>query len=188
MKKILICFLLILTLSVPGFADGNSSTEVIDTSAINLERINFLPDGVTPIEINSQKEFDEFVKKATAETYTNSKSVIKIIPRLYSGSSTSVSVSTSKLMGGVIYLNLNAVIDVYINGSFGQINGYNAWTSLTGYTVGTTWTENYIKPNISADKQSITLTSYGTLKHYLLISGVVEMWSEDTNISLSYHL
>lgn len=182
---------------VPSFA--NEKNEPIDTSKLELIQVESVPENVNPIVIDSQAEFDEFVKmvesQSVAENYDfqipsekmNSEKSSKT-NQFEMMSNSTITTSTSETIGAFLYLNLYAQVGIYRSGSFGQINSINGWSSLTGYSPGIEWVQNYVSTNISSNKQSATVTAYGTVKHYLLIDGFVNIWNSDRSISLNYNL
>lgn len=193
-KTLLITAISVLSLIVPSFADSQV-VQRVDTSALELTQVESIPAGITPIVINSQEEFNQFVQAATTGNDKNLQTPInietqKILTKnlmkanLYSSNTT----SKTETIGVGLYLNLYAKVDIYSSGSFGQINGVTGWTTLTGYSPGIEWVQNNVSTTISSDKQSTNVSAHGTLKYYLLVDGAFNIWNEDKTISLYYHL
>ncbi|MBE0451268.1 MAG: hypothetical protein IBX70_10520 [Clostridia bacterium] len=196
-KSLLSLILILVVIATPSFANGSSTTS-INTDALDLSTVEILPDGITPIVIENQTQFDEFVKAMkTAPETIEEVSYLKN-PNLISSYSTNGIItyytSASKNLGLGIgdwsstKLKLTAAIEIYTSGSFRQINGSTQWTNLEGYTIGLDWTEHYNSSTIQNGGQSIDVSASGTLDYYLIVNGVIKLYSKNMNISLSYRV
>lgn len=194
-KTFLITAISLMALLVPSFADSQSVSK-IDTSSLNLQRVESVPENITPIVINSQEEFNSFVEAVTSQedTYTIATENVQVQDKtaknglmkasLYSSNT----VKHTETLGIGASINVYTKVDIYSSGSFGQINSAKAWSTLTGYTPGIEWAEKNVDPKISSDKQSVTTTVQGTLRYYLLVDGAFNLWNEDKTINAYYHL
>lgn len=194
-KTLLITAISVLALIVPSFASSQEVSKV-DTSSLDLVQVDSIPKDITPIVINSQDDFNRFVETVASDNSLHTQTLENkslqsdvlssnlMKASLYSSNTT----SKTETIGVGLYLNLYAKMDIYSSGSFGQINSVTGWTTLTGYSPGIEWVQNNVSTSISSDKQSANVSAHGTLKYYLLVDGVFNVWNEDKTISLYYHL
>ncbi len=198
MKKVLtvimsisLSLVLVFTATSLSFAT-TQSTEEIDTRALNLETIDEseLPEGIVPIEITSQEDFDSLVETLNQPMETeiqNFDNLELADMNKSSSSSTFITRSTTKNMPlSPVKLNLYAKIEVYSSGSFRQILNGSPWTTLTGYGPGVEWVEEDKDAVVQNNGQSIYVWSEGTFKYYLLINGLIQLYARDESISFTY--
>lgn len=200
MKKILSLFvsaLFVFSTLVPISVFAEENTANIDTSVLELKTISLedVPSHITPIVIETQKEFDNFaddiesVSLVEDESYVSEENEnIPMLQRASDGSYYTVTEKTTKsLAGGETRLNLYAKIKLFQKNSFRQIEDVTStWTSLTGVTMGWDWTEKNTSIEDIKKGQSVKITVDGTVDYYLMINGVVKVGSSDDSISLTY--
>lgn len=205
MKKFLIFFSFLFFLSLSVYADGSETDSIINTGDLNLTVAKEIPKGIQPIVINSQAEFDDFVKNVKNNNYAvefgSDNSTKENIQKKYK----TVHVTKSKGIGanfaghyaGKIVLHGDITIStthgtspysIKPRGLYSEIVSASGYTSLEGFVYSFEWDEKEFVEVISHDKQSVELYSHGTLKYYLLINGFINIYNENVDISYSYHL
>lgn len=199
MKKflsIILSFIFLLSFNTFCFADNTGSTSNIDEK-YNLKTIDKIPEGVTPIEINSEKELQEFLESVSS---TNDLHVEitdnPIISSRVKRSSDYITRRASKVEKtgflGSVKFELYGNVKIYAqSNSFKQIEGVSGMgLSISGYTYGVDIRDSSVRTDydISSDKQSVTLTGEGDVDYYIVYQGIGKYMTLHKNMSFVYSL
>lgn len=167
---------------------GDYQLEIIDAAQ--------LPAGVVPIEFNSREEaliylneqHNEVVEinmaSAIAMVNAQQKYTKGIVPDLqYTLATTYYNGSGYKdfnWCAGTHYVRVTAFYTYYYVGSYKRYKSCNSVISNNnGYTLDSKWIQNYYTASIIDSGRCLAVNVYGTMKHYLLISGLIEVSSDD---------
>lgn len=88
-------------------------------------------------------------------------------------------------------VNLKCSVKVKWSSAYGNyissVNSVNS--SLSGYNIGTSWSQYSYDANISDDGQSVDVTVYATVAHYILVeSSMTQVYSTDESASCTLYL
>lgn len=167
-------------------SDSKSTSIEMDKSQLSNEDVKELegkydlkrceiPEGVTPIVVNSEEELDKVMSEIDKVGETNQGNPLLRASR---------SAKFSKKVG-MANFNVYADLDV-ANGKIKKV--ISKGQSLTGYTLGLSLTKGTTTCTVSSDKKSATLKARGTVNTYLLVSGVGQIASRDHVVSGTYRI
>ncbi|WP_129600126.1 hypothetical protein [Anaerophilus nitritogenes] len=175
------------------FADDTSNDLVTKLSTeYNLKTVDKIPEGVQPIVINSEADMKEYMQKIN--DFNNLDIELELEPensRLLnlarSSSDYTKSLSTSESVAIGAKLNLTAKVKVK-NWKIDRV--YNERMSLTGFTVGLDVDPRSIDidVDISSNKNSVTIEGECEVDNYLLVDGIVKMFTETRSLRLNYQV
>jgi hypothetical protein len=186
MKKIISFLLLIVLMNMTSmnvFAE-NKEIDFTKYNDFKIMEIKNFPKDVVPIEINSEEELEDLISE-----FAENNIDIQLNNRIQPTSSGNYTVRISgKKRVGTGNINLYADVDCYHYNNYREIKGAsNIYTTLTGYTLGTTWEEKNIDYSIN-DGTRIKLWADGTIHIYILLDGIGRVISKDTSVTASYSL
>lgn len=205
MKKKLILmtiFVVMMSLVTISFATVNNGNDngfhvkIIDESEI--------PEGIVPIVVNSDSEALEIVKKHTKMVNDNSrlskKEIIRdefvsedqmkesMIQALATSSTTSSTKSSYRTYGAAKF-KVYANIDILSAAGARYITDINYdGCKLTGITLGLGLSDKHVSSSISGGGKQLNVSAEATLDHYLIIEGVVKVYSKDISHSFTYRV
>lgn len=172
--------------------DISLSSEVKTTEREDIEElvkkygleICEIPEGVTPIVVNSEEELQEVLKEFNeANDEIESSDSNKI--RLARAASASKSLKYSKKIG--MGANFNVYGDVHVsNKKITKVTGKGQ--SLTGYTLGLHLVKGPTTANIASNKKSVTLKARGTINMNILVNGIGTVASKDHTVTGTYKI
>ncbi|RKX55828.1 MAG: hypothetical protein DRP50_01750 [Thermotoga sp.] len=93
-------------------------------------------------------------------------------------SGTILSIGGPVLKSGDVYV-------LYCGGAFKQIESRYQRVELTGWTIGLKLTNTGTYHHISGDKQSVYISGYGIVDVYLLINGLIKLYSYPVFLSIT---
>lgn len=183
--SILCSILLITPLSTPIHAENIKTYEDL-FEEYGLKDAEIIPDGVTPIVINSPQELEALLSSFNTSSIdgivsieSNSRSVVT--------RTVTVSYPTSGIVpyDGAANVNLRVAYDLYSSGSFTGIQAirYSQWT-LTGNTTGLEL-ENSITDH-TLTNGIIDVIGTTTVNLYVVISGLIKYKSADLTAGYKY--
>lgn len=156
-----------------------------------LKVADTIPAGVTPLRFNSPKELESFLSTISlqAKTPTN-VTYIEKAPLGYSTLATTYAVVTRSCSKTLSFAKFNtwADIRVGVNGSFRWIDSVlNTRTGLTGVTVALTL-DNAYSYAYNQTSSSVSVQGGGIVNAWLLVGGVIRLYSTPVSCSFTYRL
>ncbi|WP_024621091.1 hypothetical protein [Metaclostridioides mangenotii] len=143
-----------------------------------------IPEGVTPIVVNSEEELQEVLREFNEISNEVESSDYNNI-RLARAASTSKSLKYSKKIG--MGANFNVYGDVHVsNKKITKVTGKGQ--SLTGYTLGLHLVKGPTTANIASSKKSVTLKARGTINMNILVNGIGTVASKDHTVTGTYKI
>ncbi|MDO9592053.1 MAG: hypothetical protein Q7I98_02545 [Erysipelotrichaceae bacterium] len=144
----------------------------------------------------TDEEYEKFVMNIgeNSDTSANvpfSSTCFDLKTQAVINSTTTKTISSYVIKGLGVKYNVEQVINIYTNGSFGQITAYNyspPRTYLTGYTIGISLSDKGGYSTIASNGQSIYVKGTGVIHYSIIINGVLEFWSENVSHSFTYSL
>lgn len=198
--------LILILLSSTILANANEAMIDIDVGEYGFVTIeeSDLPEGVTPIEIKTEEQFSKVIEaiKVNEAMIEEHNIVTKSTEDDFSIMSTNENVSSSKGLSLIVYnpstgeevwalskLNVWANFDVFKIDIPKQtiINKENSsGVGLSGYTLGLSISDGEAFTNIASNKLSAFVRGDATLNYYLLIDGLIRLYSTPVNHSFTY--
>jgi hypothetical protein len=175
MMKRLTSVVLLLTVFCTGtaFAQGWDSITTDDLKVISKKEV---PTNVNPVSFKSDEEAVAYINQVFSNVDTRSN--FDVIARATNGNAT---VTTTKVSTSTISLKLR--YSTSGNGNTGTITSLDPYTTFTGFTLGFDWTENTIGATISSSGKDVHVYTDGTLDYYLLIDGLIKLYSKPISMS-----
>ena len=157
----------------------------------NLKSIDKIPEGVIPLEFDSEEEADVFLQSINNKVALNSVNKNDY----YQNDFPSVARSTSSLktynrrtgntwIAGSFYYEMD--IQVEKKGSKKKILECTDGMVMEGWRLGFSYTESSRKFKIARDKQSVTGRAKGTIDYYLLINNLIRVYSEKYDWTIDF--
>lgn len=177
MKKITCLFLFaaFLMLScVPAFAAEKSPNKKMTYYEIikeyNLKPVTEIPKGVKPIEVNSEEELLQLLQNLEKETYISE-------PIITTFASSNYIADEYNIMGVA-----KIVLYVRVETNNYRVTDAKAYSKLTGLTAGLEWVPIDEDCRILSNGKDVKAWSYGVLNHYILVNGLLKMYSKDIDL------
>jgi hypothetical protein len=159
-----------------------------------LKTVDVIPEGVTPLRFNTPGELQSFLSKMSnqARTPIHSTYVEKgILPNApMSPLSTTYAVVTRSCSVNVSLSKFNTWADIRVGytGSFRWIDRVlNTRTGLTGVTTGISLSNEYSYA-YNQTASSVSVKGGGVLNVYLLVNGMVRLFSTPVSCSFTYRV
>ena len=142
--------------------------EYIDNGSGNLIKISDLLTFETQLDADNWKN----AMLADLENLTQYNPIIDLssITRATHGDAI---VASRKVGMGTIKLGI--IYTTSLDGHMGVITHHEAYTQLTGYTLGVEWDEDVCYSEIDPEGKDIYAIAKGTLIHYFLVDGLIEL-------------
>lgn len=159
----------------------------------HLKTVDSVPDGVTPFVVNNDEELLKMLQTLAENDVLRQVSVVAESIEPKNGEigilATDVVRRTVSKSVGLGQINLVADITRYREGSFGGIIDVFAFTTFTGFTYGFDWNESYSpRYTISTDGTSTHVWVEGVLDWYLLVDGLLKLYSQPVRLDLYYSI
>lgn len=175
------CLITLACSNSPVYATDSKSFDEI-CEEYNLRTVTEVPDGVQPVEVKSEEELIqllESIKNARIEI-TSESSVVDVTPSGTFGisplGSQSVLVDQVSWYIGSIKLYARITDNGYM------VTSATAYTTLSGFTLGFDWDERACGASIVSGGRDVYAWAAGTLDYYLLVNGVIRLYSEEVNL------
>lgn len=153
----------------------------------NLKTATEIPQNVTPIRINSEKELLTVLQNIDndlAKFKNKPKKTIVIAPENSADGITAASTTRTYeadyyVVGGTAKIRLMA----RVTSEYEQITNVDEYTTFTGFTYGFDWVESAIGHDISSDKKDVEVWCSGQVDCYLLINGLIKYYSVPVDLN-----
>ena len=199
MKKLIIRIiglcLLVAVASMSAVAQHEKGDDIqLQLDKLGVKTIEKIPEGIEPIVVKDNQEMLKYINSliesktsindlnenlVSEEDFATKSSTLNLIKR-----------STSKQVG-FGNINLYATIQQIGTGGLNSIiiGAQNMYTTFTGYTLGYDWRESQ-SPTYSIDsrKKSIHIWVNGEIDVYLLVDGLVKLFTYEAQLDINYNV
>lgn len=174
--------------SVQAFAKTNDIDNVNKNYTVKAISKEEIPSNITPKEFENEEQAQAYYESIIDNLHNTEASVSSINLRSYNGSR----YASKKLLPplNTVHLYMNVGYRAEWNSSIG--NHYASadipTTAISGVTLGLEWVENKgaSYSNISSSKHSLSAHGVGTLNQYLLIKGLLKVYSSTQSIDATW--
>lgn len=177
MKKVMKAFVLsILFISSIQF----TPIALASASEVNpLENVVIDPETELP-SFDSWEDANKYMEAVTemVEDNLSSSSQSSIVPFSTNGTAT-----VARRNYGTSSITLYLSYGTSSNSNTGRITYANPYTSLASFTLGVSWQQQYIHAQISSSGKDVYVTANGVLVFSMIVSGVLETFRENVNLS-----
>lgn len=180
----------------------NTPTVASVSKEFNLKDATTIPEGVTPVIVNSPQELQANLQKVKGDIDKSNKAPTTVINEvapttnainslMYTSSSITTKYITSKLNIGNYISFFSVWGTLTIEGysyyrSILSIGGYNC--GLTGYTYGFALFGPQTTKRLYNSNTSASITGSASLDYYVLVSGIGKIYSRPITHTVSYNL
>lgn len=159
----------------PSYASefiANDGTKV-EVKVIDREDI---PNGIIPQTFNTEEEAIFYLNNIYDNMVLMQNSIVPY-------STTGDALVATRQVGYTGSINLRVNYETTGNSNTGSISYVSPYTTFTGFNLGFGWTESDIGYRISNGGKDIYVYTNGTLDYYLLVDGLVKLYSKPVNLS-----
>lgn len=161
--------------------------------AYGLRTVTYLPAGVKPLAVDTPQQLRNLLQ-ATADLLSGTRTsfVVETHSDLHTLSLTEtyVSLHKSKIIDSIMRTRFNLWADVWVagSGSFWEITDVAEWVGLSGFTLWWSLSNPWHYHHISSNKQRVTIRGGGTANQYLLIQGIIKIYSFPVSLKINYRI
>ena len=182
---IFVCSSFVVSANTLG-TNASEQKQLIDN--INLIPIseNDLPDGVIPMEFDSEEEAKLFILKIKNEldkSERHSSVEIPLINPLLRITQGTATVAQQFISAGLAVISLKINYTTSGNNNTGRITSVSPYTDFTGFTLGFGWTQSDVGYQITPSEKDVYVWGNGVLDYYILIEGGIRIYSENRSLS-----
>jgi hypothetical protein len=150
-----------------------------------------VPAGITPLRVDTPAQLRQVIRHATSHGMGQLNMETESVSLgLLAYGVTETSVRLHVWYNFVPYPTFNLWANVWVagSGSFWEITDVNEWVGLTGITISEDLADTYTFHRIAADRQSVYIEGGGIVNHYLLIRGIIKIYSSRISLSKTYRI
>lgn len=182
---------LLTCLAIPALAAQPTDEWEAIFAQYGIRTADVVPAGITPLRVDTPAQLRQVIHNAMPHRMGRlDMETESVSPGLLAYGVTETSVRLHVWYNFVPYptFNLWANVRVAGSGSFWEITDVNEWVGLTGITISEDLTDAYTFHNIAADRQSVYIEGGGIVNHYLLIRGILKIYSSPISLWKNYRI